>query len=271
MHTIERNDAGRQKRRLPDEAFRDRLVRFGEGPYAGGRRRPVRGEQPAMAGRRDGGTLGRLPGPVVRHPSTRTASRSPASWTGTTSACTSRRTRCWCGPSRWPAGGWKRKCCTSTAWTGALTPFAWRDDQTDADLVPADGAEKEMRDGKQKRSLAVPQPQPVHVVPQQLVGIRAGVPARAIEPTRAGRPQPTCRLYRDGADPPGRPRTASLLPPFDAASAAKERKLADPADASQPLEARARAYLHANCGHCHCDGGGGAVGLRLQYPSPSPR
>ena len=56
------------------------------------------------------------------------------------------------------------------------------------------------------------------------------------------------------------------LPPFDAASAAQERKLADPADAGQPLEARARAYLHANCGHCHSDHGGGAVALRLQFP-----
>lgn len=36
---------------------------------------------------------------------------------------------------------------------------------------------------------------------------------------------------------PGRPAT---LP-----------KLADPADASAPLEARARSYLHANCSHCH--------------------
>ena len=56
------------------------------------------------------------------------------------------------------------------------------------------------------------------------------------------------------------------LPPFDAASAAREPKLADPDDVSQPLEARARAYLHANCGHCHSDHGGGAVPLRLQFP-----
>jgi putative heme-binding domain-containing protein len=56
------------------------------------------------------------------------------------------------------------------------------------------------------------------------------------------------------------------LPPFDAASAAKEKKMANPADASQPLEARALAYLHANCGHCHSDHGGGSVPLRLQYP-----
>jgi putative heme-binding domain-containing protein len=56
-----------------------------------------------------------------------------------------------------------------------------------------------------------------------------------------------------------------LLPPFDNASAAKESKIADSADARQPLAARARAYLHANCGHCHSDHGGGSVPLRLNY------
>jgi len=58
----------------------------------------------------------------------------------------------------------------------------------------------------------------------------------------------------------------NALPPYDAWSAEHERKLVDPADTTQPLEARARAYLHANCGHCHTDGGGGAVDLRLQFP-----
>jgi putative heme-binding domain-containing protein len=55
------------------------------------------------------------------------------------------------------------------------------------------------------------------------------------------------------------------LPPFDKASAAREPKIADPADLGQPLEARARAYLHANCGHCHSDHGGGSVPLRLVF------
>jgi putative heme-binding domain-containing protein len=36
----------------------------------------------------------------------------------------------------------------------------------------------------------------------------------------------------------------------------------------QPLEARARGYLHANCGHCHSDHGGGSVPLRLQFSTP---
>src|SRR5262245_26016203 len=58
------------------------------------------------------------------------------------------------------------------------------------------------------------------------------------------------------------------LSPFDAASVLRERKLADPSDTDQSLEARAHAYLHANCGHCHCEGGGGSVNLRLQFPVP---
>ncbi len=36
----------------------------------------------------------------------------------------------------------KRKFSTSTAKTGTLTPTPGRDDQSDADLVPTDGAEK---------------------------------------------------------------------------------------------------------------------------------
>ena len=67
IHTIETERRRRPERRLPDEAVADRPVRLGQGPHAGGRGDPVRGEQPAMAGRRDGGALGRLPGRVVRH------------------------------------------------------------------------------------------------------------------------------------------------------------------------------------------------------------
>src|SRR5262249_27626534 len=53
------------------------------------------------------------------------------------------------------------------------------------------------------------------------------------------------------------------LPPFDAASAAREPRLGDPFDPGRPLAARARAYLHANCGHCHRENGGGTVPLQL--------
>ena len=75
--------------------------------------------------------------------------------------------------------------------------FAWRVDQSDADLVPAEGSEREVRDGGRGPPLAVPEPQPVHVVPQQPVGIRAGVPPRTIEPAGARRPE-SARLAHGG-------------------------------------------------------------------------
>jgi putative heme-binding domain-containing protein len=145
--------------------------------------------------------------------------------------------------------------------------FAWRDDQTDADLVPADGSEKEVPDGKQKRIWQF------HSRSQCMSCHNSSSEyALAFQPEQLNRLDPDGRnqliafteaglIRRAGGN--GRP-----LSPFDAASVARERKLVDPADVGQPLEARARAYLHANCGHCHCDGGGGSVNLQLQFPVP---
>ncbi len=154
--------------------------------------------------------------------------------------------------------------------------FVWRDDQTDADLVPADGAEKE-----------VPDPAPFVLAPADQGNARNRLwqfhsrsqcmschsnqseYALAFLPEQLNGPGPDGRnqlvalteagyLRRVGSD--NKP-----LPPFEEVSAARERKIANPADASQPLEARARGYLHANCGHCHSDHGGGSVPLRLQF------
>ena len=43
------------------------------------------------------------------------------------------------------------------------------------------------------------------------------------------------------------------------------RKLADPADATASLEARARSYLQANCAHCHVAAGGGNAQIELEF------
>jgi putative heme-binding domain-containing protein len=60
-------------------------------------------------------------------------------------------------------------------------------------------------------------------------------------------------------------------PPLDPGTLAKQPRLADPADTHAGLDARARAYLHANCGHCHRFGGGGAVDLELHAFTPLER
>jgi putative heme-binding domain-containing protein len=143
--------------------------------------------------------------------------------------------------------------------------FAWRDNQTDADLVPADGFDREVTNGPQKRiwsfhsrtqCLSCHSSWSEYALGFQTEQLnRSGADGRnqLVAFTEAG------LIRRVGND--GKP-----LPPFDASSAKRERKLADPSDTAKPREARARAYLHANCGHCHCEGGGGAVNLRLQYP-----
>jgi putative heme-binding domain-containing protein len=141
--------------------------------------------------------------------------------------------------------------------------FAWRDDQTDADLVPADGAEKEVRDGRESRVWQFhsrSQCMSCHsswseyalaFQPEQLNRVGLGGCNQLAALTELG-------LIRRVAK--GKPLT-----PLDAESAAREPRLADPANTSEPLEARVRSYLHANCGHCHTFGGGGAVDLRLQF------
>jgi putative heme-binding domain-containing protein len=144
--------------------------------------------------------------------------------------------------------------------------FAWRDDQADADLVAADGAEKEVPDGKQKRVWQF------HSRSQCMSCHNSWSEyALAFQPEQLNRQGPDDRnqlvaftelglIRRVGDD-------GKAQPSFDAASSAKERKLADPSDTAQPVEERARSYLHANCGHCHTFGGGGSVDLRLQFPA----
>jgi hypothetical protein len=46
----------------------------------------------------------------------------------------------------------------------------------------------------------------------------------------------------------------------------KLAKLVDYHDAGQPLDARARSYLHANCSHCHRKWGGGNADFQLLFP-----
>jgi putative heme-binding domain-containing protein len=136
--------------------------------------------------------------------------------------------------------------------------FAWRDDQTDADLVAAEG--DEVKNGWQYHSRS----QCMSCHNNQSEYALAFSPEQLNRPGADGRNQ-LITLTEMGllrrADDNSKP-----LPAFDATSAKREPALSDPADERQPLEARARAYLHSNCGHCHFEHGGGTVPLWLKFP-----
>ncbi len=59
------------------------------------------------------------------------------------------------------------------------------------------------------------------------------------------------------------PKPTGFLPVLPSAM----KKLADPYDKTQPLEQRAKAYLHANCATCHVEAGGGNAQMELGYPT----
>jgi mono/diheme cytochrome c family protein len=54
-----------------------------------------------------------------------------------------------------------------------------------------------------------------------------------------------------------------LEPPLDSDPSTKPA-FPEPLDASEPVESRARAFLHANCAHCHMPGGPTGTGLDLR-------
>lgn len=145
--------------------------------------------------------------------------------------------------------------------------YAWRDDQTDADLVPADGAERELKIGGQKRIWQFQSRSQCMICHNNQSQYALAFDPAQLNRAEASGMNQLIALTEEGfvgrVDKDNQP-----LPPFDEASVESEAKLADPSDQSLPLEGRARAYLHANCGHCHFEHGGGAVPLRLGFPTP---
>src|SRR5262249_54095171 len=111
--------------------------------------------------------------------------------------------------------------------------YAWRDDQSDADLVPADGADKELPG--QSRVWQFPsRSQCMSCHSNQSEYALAFTPEQLNRPGADGRNQLIALTeagYIQRVDKNDRP-----MPPFDAASATKERKLAEPSDKLQPLE-----------------------------------
>ncbi len=149
--------------------------------------------------------------------------------------------------------------------------YMWRDDQSDADLVRADGAEKQLtvagdpahEGGIRRQTWQFTSRAQCYQCHNSWADYTLGFNADQLN-----RPSPHAGgtnqlkhfaeigvVTRIGKNDKPATMTAKEF--------AREPKLADPKDTSASLTDRAKGYFHANCGHCHRFGGGGAVDFQL--------
>ncbi len=146
--------------------------------------------------------------------------------------------------------------------------YIWRDDQTDADLVPADGAEKVFRVAD-KRVLGGQRDQVWNFASRTQcltchtpwAEVTLGFNIDQLNKVVDGRNQ--LAVMCESGLLERRDKQKNPKPALTDAQAAKLGKLTDPHDEKANLNDRARSYLHANCSHCHRNGGGGVVQMYL--------
>jgi uncharacterized repeat protein (TIGR03806 family) len=136
--------------------------------------------------------------------------------------------------------------------------YAWNDDQTDAELVPAEGKETVVSVGEGKRTWRYE---------ARSACVRCHNPwsehALAFNVRQINR----THQFSDASD--NQIRTLrhigvlSLADDLKPAQISSLPKLPEPFGETASVEARARSYLHANCAHCHRNGGGGSAYLHL--------
>jgi uncharacterized repeat protein (TIGR03806 family) len=159
------------------------------------------------------------------------------------------------------------------AWHGYT--YAWNEEQTDAVLVPAAGADRTLTvidakapGGKRHQTWHFPSraecmtchnPWAGHTLAFTLDQINrdhdyGGATDNQVQALKhAG----LIELLHNPEDKNGRFR----MPP----------RLTNPHDSTATIDARARSYLHANCAHCHRFGAGGSVDMELKYDTPLDR
>lgn len=143
--------------------------------------------------------------------------------------------------------------------------YAWRDDQSDADLVEREGRSAAYQIIREDGSLAsqewrFPSRTECMVCHSRAAGFVLGLST----------PQMNRDHDYDGVID-NQLRALShigILKGLDKAPGECER-LADPYDKTQPVAARARSYLHSNCAHCHVESGGGNAQMNLKFNATS--
>ena len=145
--------------------------------------------------------------------------------------------------------------------------YLWNDEQTDADLLPAEGLSRAytIRDPGRAwwhalANVAIPQSDGMHALPHDGLEIH---PRRHHAADEQG-----SRLRRDQGEPTRRSGTTGRLQGALPQPPERLPRLVDYQDARADLNLRSRAYLHANCAHCHRKWGGGNADFDLQASIP---
>ena len=141
--------------------------------------------------------------------------------------------------------------------------YEWNAEQTDATLVESPGVDREfkLRDGAGERKLAWHYPSRAECM---VCHSRAANYVLGLSTAQMN------KEHDYGGVKDNQLRTLAhigMVKPL-AQPLEKYAKMADPYDATAPLESRVRAYLHANCSHCHVEAGGGNAQMSLDYSTP---
>ena len=139
-------------------------------------------------------------------------------------------------------------------WNGYT--YIWNDEQTDAELADAKGVDREyvIESGNAKRSQKWHYPSRAECNSCHTVTAKYALGVN------------TAQLNRDhdyDGTVANQLATFEHIGIFDRKLPDKLPKLVDYRDEKAPLDARARAYLHANCSHCHRKWGGGNAEFQL--------
>jgi uncharacterized repeat protein (TIGR03806 family) len=155
-----------------------------------------------------------------------------------------------------------------TAWHGYS--YQWNDEQTDAALVPAAGADRMVTvmdaaapGGQRKQNWHFPSRSECLTCHNPWTGYTIAFTLLQLNRNHD---------YGSAVDNQLRALEHIGLITRAASPEVKERKpsgrLTNPYDSAADLNERARSYLHVNCSHCHQFGAGGTADLQLRYEVP---
>jgi uncharacterized repeat protein (TIGR03806 family) len=154
--------------------------------------------------------------------------------------------------------------------------YLWNDDQTDAELVAAEGLDREYEiripkseehpEGTRKQKWHYPSRVECMVCHSRAANFVLGLSTAQMnkEHEYGGVTEHQLRVLAQlglAKEPRGR-RSEEPAAGIDPT---KLPRIVNPYDETEPLEARARSYLHANCSICHMQAGGGNAQMDLEY------